>query len=42
LTVEQLGRFGVRAEARLGQIESLVERLGTGSAEGDGWLISLR
>lgn len=40
MTVEQLGRFGVRAEARLEQLESLVERLGTGTAEGDGWLIS--
>jgi peptide/nickel transport system substrate-binding protein len=40
MTVEQLGRFGIKAEARLEQLESLVERLGTGSAEGDGWLIS--
>jgi peptide/nickel transport system substrate-binding protein len=40
MTIEQLGRFGVRAEARLEQLEVLAERLGTGSAEGDGWLIS--
>jgi peptide/nickel transport system substrate-binding protein len=40
MTVEQLGRFGVRAEARLEQLETLAERLGTGSADGDGWLIS--
>lgn len=40
MTVEQLGRFGVKAEARLEQLDTLVERLGTGSAEGDGWLIS--
>jgi peptide/nickel transport system substrate-binding protein len=40
MTVEQLGRFGVKAEARLEQLEILAERLGTGSAEGDGWLIS--
>jgi peptide/nickel transport system substrate-binding protein len=40
LTVEELGRFGVKAEARLEQLETLAERLGTGSAEGDGWLIS--
>ena len=40
MTVEQLWRFGVKAEARLDQLDSLVERLGTGSAEGDGWLIS--
>jgi len=40
MTVEQLQRFGVRAEARLDQLDTLVERLGTGAAEGDGWLIS--
>ena len=40
MTVEELGRFGVKAEARLEQLEILAERLGTGSAEGDGWLIS--
>jgi peptide/nickel transport system substrate-binding protein len=39
-TVEQLQRFGVRAEARLEQLETLLERLGTGGADGDGWLIS--
>ena len=40
MTVEQLQRFGVKAEARLDQLDTLVERLGTGAAEGDGWLIS--
>jgi peptide/nickel transport system substrate-binding protein len=40
MTVEQLQRFGVKAEARLDQLDTLLERLGTGSAEGDGWLIS--
>jgi len=40
MTVEQLQRFGVKAEARLDQLDTLVERLGTGTAEGDGWLIS--
>jgi len=40
MTVEQLHRFGIKAEARLDQLDTLVERLGTGSAEGDGWLIS--
>jgi len=40
MTVEQLQRFGVKAEARLDQLDTLVERLGTGGAEGDGWLIS--
>lgn len=40
MTVEQLQRFGVRAEPRLEQLDTLLERLGTGSAEGDGWLIS--
>jgi len=40
MTVEQLRRFGVKAEARLEQLETLLERLGTGTAEGDGWLIS--
>ena len=40
MTVEQLQRFGVKAEARLEQLDTLLERLGTGSAEGDGWLIS--
>ena len=40
MTVEQLQLFGVKAEARLDQLDTLVERLGTGSAQGDGWLIS--
>jgi peptide/nickel transport system substrate-binding protein len=40
MTVEQLQRFGVRAEPRLEQLDTLLERLGTGSAEGDGWLVS--
>jgi peptide/nickel transport system substrate-binding protein len=40
MTVEQFQRFGVKAEARLDQLDTLVERLGTGTAEGDGWLIS--
>jgi peptide/nickel transport system substrate-binding protein len=40
MIVEQLQRFGVKAEARLDQLDTLVERLGTGAAEGDGWLIS--
>jgi peptide/nickel transport system substrate-binding protein len=40
MTVEQLQRFGVKAEARLDQLDTLVERLGTGTGEGDGWLIS--
>ena len=40
MTVEQLQRFGVKAEARLDQLDTLVERLGTGAADGDGWLIS--
>jgi peptide/nickel transport system substrate-binding protein len=40
MTVEQLWRFGVRAEPRIEQLDTLLERLGTGSAEGDGWLIS--
>ena len=40
MTVEQLQRFGVKAEARLDQLDTLVERLGTGAGEGDGWLIS--
>ena len=40
MTVEQLERFGVKAEARIEQLDTLLERLGTGTAEGDGWLIS--
>jgi peptide/nickel transport system substrate-binding protein len=40
LAVEQLRRFGVSADARLEQLDTLVERLGTGTAEGDGWLVS--
>lgn len=40
MTVEQLQRFGVRAEPRLEQLDTLLERLGTGTAEGDGWLVS--
>jgi hypothetical protein len=31
MTVEQLRRYGVRAEARVEQLEILLERLGTGS-----------
>lgn len=40
MTVEQLQRFGVRAQPRIEQLDALLERLGTGTAEGDGWLIS--
>ena len=40
MTVEQLQRFGVKAEPRLEQLDALIERLGTGTAEGDGWLVS--
>lgn len=40
MTVEQLRAFGVKADPRLEQLDTLLERLGTGSAEGDGWLIS--
>jgi len=40
MTVEQLQRLGVKAEARLDQLDALLERLGTGSAQGDGWLVS--
>ncbi len=40
MTVEQLQAFGVRAEPRLEQLDTLLQRLGTGSAEGDGWLVS--
>jgi peptide/nickel transport system substrate-binding protein len=40
MTVEQLRLFGVKAEPRLEQLDTLLERLGTGSQDGDGWLIS--
>jgi peptide/nickel transport system substrate-binding protein len=40
MTVEQLQRFGVRAEGRLEQLDTLLDRLGTGAAPGDGWLVS--
>lgn len=40
MTAEQLQRFGVKAEARIEQLDILHERLGTGTADGDGWLIS--
>lgn len=40
MTIEQLQRFGVKAEPRLERLDTLLDRLGTGSAEGDGWLIS--
>jgi len=40
MTVEQLQRFGVKATPRIDQLDTLLERLGTGSADGDGWLIS--
>jgi peptide/nickel transport system substrate-binding protein len=40
MTVEQLQRFGVKAQPRIEQLDTLLERLGTGTAEGDGWLIS--
>jgi peptide/nickel transport system substrate-binding protein len=40
MTIEQLQRFGVKAEARLEQLDSLLDRLGTGIGDGDGWLIS--
>jgi peptide/nickel transport system substrate-binding protein len=40
MTLEQLQAFGVKAEPRLEPLDTLLERLGTGSAEGDGWVIS--